>query len=192
MTKYATSDLHLGHENIIKYAHRPFKNVAEMDEALISNWNARVKQDDDDVFILGDVGLTEVGYIIRCLQRMRGRKYLVEGNHDNRSLRSAEFQEQFVWIKQMHELEFDDPTFKNGRRPVILCHYAMRVWNRSHHGSYHLYGHSHGKLPEEKNSLSMDVGVDSTGYAPISLEEVHQHMSKKNWKPFSKEYDGDH
>jgi hypothetical protein len=29
----------------------------------------------------------------------------------------------------------------------VLCHYAMRVWNRSHHGAWHLYGHSQGESP---------------------------------------------
>jgi hypothetical protein len=32
-------------------------------------------------------------------------------------------------------------------QPIVLCHYAMRVWNRSHHGAWHLYGHSRGNLP---------------------------------------------
>ena len=34
---------------------------------------------------------------------------------------------------------------------VVLCHYAMRVWDRSHYGSWHLYGHSHGNLPPWKS-----------------------------------------
>ena len=33
------ADLHLGHSNIIRLSKRPFNNVAEMDNALIDNWN---------------------------------------------------------------------------------------------------------------------------------------------------------
>ena len=50
-----TSDLHFNHLNILKYEpkSRPFENVAEMNEALIKNWNDRVKPE-DTVFVLGD------------------------------------------------------------------------------------------------------------------------------------------
>ena len=36
------SDLHLGHGNVIRFDGRPFGDVAEMERALISNWNSRV------------------------------------------------------------------------------------------------------------------------------------------------------
>jgi calcineurin-like phosphoesterase family protein len=189
--KHFTADLHLGHGNIIKYAKRPFKNSLEMDEAIIENWNSKVATG-DEVYVIGDVGLTDADYIVRCLERMHGNKYLIEGNHDERSLKSQRFREQFVWIERMREIEFNDPSAKKGRRPIVLCHYAMRVWNRSHHGAYHLYGHSHGKLPDDRNSLSMDVGIDAHNYFPISLEEIQEYMFKKNWKPLEKDSYRDH
>jgi len=59
----------------------------------------------------------------------------------------------------------------------------MRVWNKSHHGAWHLYGHSHGTLPDDKNSLSFDVGVDCHNFTPINFEQVSAIMKKKNFKP---------
>ncbi len=57
---------------------------------------------------------------------------------------------------------YSRPTSKSGRpnlaeisvhgQPIVICHYAMRVWNRSHHGAWHLYGHSHGNLPDTPTS----------------------------------------
>ena len=50
---YYISDLHIGHENILRFDNRPFADVNEMNNKLIENWNARVRSD-DTVYILGD------------------------------------------------------------------------------------------------------------------------------------------
>ena len=42
---FFTSDLHIGHKNIIEYSHRPFSNIEEMNETLIDNWNKTVPED---------------------------------------------------------------------------------------------------------------------------------------------------
>lgn len=53
MNNWVTSDLHFGHKNIIKYENRPFKDIEEMDKAIIELWNKTVKKD-DKIYILGD------------------------------------------------------------------------------------------------------------------------------------------
>ena len=50
---YYISDLHIGHANAIRFDGRPFADVNEMNNAIIENWNSRVKTD-DTVYILGD------------------------------------------------------------------------------------------------------------------------------------------
>ena len=80
-------------------------------------------------------------------------------------------------------MKVEDPDARGNRRSIVLLHYAMKVWNKSHHGAWHLYGHSHGSLPESEDSLSFDCGVDSHDYRPISYDEVKRIMSKKTWKP---------
>lgn len=51
---YFTSDLHLGHANVIRHCNRPFSSAEELDEVLIQNWNSRVTNN-DTVYILGDL-----------------------------------------------------------------------------------------------------------------------------------------
>lgn len=180
MTIYFTSDLHINHTNVLKYCSRPWQNVEEMNNGLVDRWNARVRPD-DEVYILGDVALSRPEVIIPYLKRMMGTKYLIEGNHDRKNLKNDEFRSQFAWVRPMYELVVPDTP----SQMIVLCHFAMRVWNKSHRGSWQLYGHSHASLPDDPNSLSMDVGVDVPvcNYAPISYHEIKAIMKNKTWKP---------
>ncbi len=181
---YFTSDHHFGHKNIIKFSERPFKDVDEMDEFMIQKWNEKVTPE-DEVYHLGDVGLNSPGKLRKILDRLNGKIYLINGNHE----KSAQAcHSRFEWIKDYYELVIKDETFKKGQQLIVLSHYAMRVWNASHWGTYQLYGHSHGNLPRDPNALSFDVGVDCHDFAPISYEEVKEIMKTKTWEPpFAKE-----
>ena len=78
---FFTSDQHLGHRNIIRLCNRPFASIEEMDETLISRWNAKVK-DSDRVFVIGDL-FFRAEDPERMLKRLKGRKTLILGNHDS-------------------------------------------------------------------------------------------------------------
>lgn len=163
-----TSDTHFGHKNIIKYCNRPFKDTNEMDSALINNWNS-VIMPSDTVYHLGDFCF---GRLEEQVRKLNGKKYLIRGNHDHNYKDKRFLEAGFEWVKDIYELKSVDP-------PIVLCHYAMRVWPRSFHGSWQLYGHSHGTLKDDPNALAIDVGVDCHGYTPISYEKVRELMSTK-------------
>jgi len=162
MTTWFTSDTHFGHTNIIKYCNRPFKDVTEMDEALIANWNSVVKQN-DDIYHLGDFGFATVERIQRIVNRLNGKKHLIFGNHDKHMAQIKGFESKQYYL----EITVD-------KQKIILCHYAMRVWNKSHHGSIMLFGHSHGNLPGTNQSL--DVGTDPWNYFPTNLDLIRQRL----------------
>lgn len=173
-----TSDTHFGHANIIKYCKRPFSSVEEMDKTLIANWN-NVVAPGDTVYHLGDfaVGGGEAGDYILALN---GIIKFVRGNHDHRIDRLNKS------LNDMHEggLDIEDLREVNvNRQKIVLCHYAMRIWNKSHHGTWHLYGHSHGTLPDDPNSLSFDIGMDCWNYTPVSFEQVAARIAQKKFKP---------
>ena len=165
---YFTSDLHLGHNNIIKYTNRPFKDYEEMDNILIKNWN-NVISDKDDVYILGDISMNSPEVVDRYLQRMSGRKYLIKGNHDYFAEKYKG--NQLMWIKDYYELKV------NKQNILVLSHYPFSEWNRSYHGSIHLHGHQHNhsdyNLNQRKNNKNRyDVGVDANDFKPISLDKI--------------------
>jgi hypothetical protein len=65
------------------------------------------------------------------------------------------------------------------KQNIVFCHYAMQTWASSYHGSWMLYGHSHGRLPEWDNRLTFDTGVDVWGYAPVPMEAIVKKMLMK-------------
>jgi calcineurin-like phosphoesterase family protein len=182
-----TSDQHYGHANVVKFCNRPFYTVNDMNEHLIHQHNSLVKPN-DDVYMVGDFS-NKIGpkRAVEFLKRLNGKKYLVKGNHDKRIVKNPEVQEQFEWIKDIFVLDVPDKDGFNGRRYITLCHYAMRVWYKSHWGTWHLYGHSHGKLWDDPQSLSFDVGVDCHNFQPINYETVKDIMNKKNFTPLRRD-----
>lgn len=180
--KFFTSDLHLFHKNVIKHANRPYANVEEMNESLVNNWNSKVGKG-DEVYLLGDVSFGSVSDTVDLLNTMNGNKFLVPGNHDKAALRRHEFIRCFEKVIPLMEIDVADEDAKHGKQRIVMCHYSMRVWNKSHYGSWHLYGHSHGTLPDDPHSKSFDVGVDPNNYFPLSYEEVKAKMATKVFKP---------
>lgn len=178
-----TGDTHFGHANVIKYAHRPFKHVDEMDETLIANWNAVVRPQ-DRIYHLGDFSFyRDIGRTLTVLARLNGKKYLVFGNHDKKLRKDPRFLEWFVETGDLMTVKVEDPRVEGGHQRIELCHYAMRVWNKSHFGAWQLYGHSHGSLRDDPNARQTDVGVDAWGYTPVSYAALKPLMAAKKFKP---------
>lgn len=157
-----TSDTHFGHALMAE--ERGFSNVDQMDNALIKNWNSRVRKK-ENVYHLGDVGLCSEKRLLEILCALNGNIFLVRGNHDFRRIKGSSITRCFAWIKDTYELKLNQET-------IWLSHYAHHVWPKSHYGSLHLYGHSHGKLEKNTKKTSMDVGVDVHNFAPVSHENV--------------------
>lgn len=176
---FFTSDHHFGHRNIIKFSNRPFASVEEMDAALIKRWNDKVGPD-DEVYHLGDVGLTSNTNLATILEQLNGKIYLIKGNHESAAMHCSN---RFEWIKEYFELTVKDAEAHKGEQFIVLFHYAIKEWNASHHGTWHLYGHHHGSLADDPSSRSFDIGVDCHDFYPLSYEEVKSIIQKKNWKP---------
>lgn len=157
---FFTADEHYGHENVIKYTMRPFFSVKEMDRCLIDNHNKVVKEK-DVVIHAGDFTLKKVQEAQDYLSQLNGTHVFVKGGHD-------------YWLSGMG---FDMWQGKIEKEYIVVCHYAMRVWPRSHYGSWMLYGHSHGQL--KPIGKQYDVGVDNNNFYPVSFNQLKEMMNKK-------------
>jgi calcineurin-like phosphoesterase family protein len=138
-------------------------NLKAHDEALRDNWNAIVPKK-STVAIVGDFAFHNHA---QHLQGLNGSKIMILGTHDKMS------QDVLRLFKEVHEMG----CVKNiNKQLVTICHYAMRSWHGSFHGSWQLYGHSHGRMPEFDNMFSFDIGVDIWGYQPVPWEVVVKKM----------------
>ncbi|MEA3350694.1 MAG: phosphoesterase [Chloroflexota bacterium] len=179
MSVWFTADTHFGHTNIIRYCERPFSSVEEMDSALIENWN-QIVNSGDTVYHLGDFTLAGQEKANYYFFRLNGRISVIPGGHDKRWLRKGDYVSKsghpVIILPSLHTIKLSMPNLEQPQL-IVLCHYSMRVWDRSHYGSWHLYGHSHGNLPPLKNSL--DVGVDCCDYMPVSVNTICQAISEQ-------------
>jgi calcineurin-like phosphoesterase family protein len=175
---FFTADYHIYHENILKLGKgRPFANVEEMHAAIADRHNAVVRPG-DRVFNLGDFALKctwEQAYAFR--QRLVGEQHFTFGNHDHVAWEMIQHVPNvFRWYKG----DPDSPgayvlKLKGYDVPKIsIGHFKMCTFTSSHAGSWNLYGHSHGQLPEEPRWLSFDIGVDVWDFTPVSIEQVAQ------------------
>lgn len=179
-----TSDTHFNHTNIIKYCKRPFDNAFQMNEALIENWNAKVKPG-DTVFHLGDfsMGAKNPKEIDELINNLNGVKYLIRGNHEKDSQSKEYIRALWKNIYDIAEIFVPDEEITYKEQHIIMCHYPMIAWNASHRGSWQLFGHVHGGLSNKgvikHQATQLDVGVDSHEYSPLSYQQVKELITQQ-------------
>lgn len=179
---FFTSDNHFLHTNIIKYCERPFQDTKEMNQVLVNRWN-EVVGEDDLIFCLGDFALGREKDCHHILQSLNGHKVLIKGNHEKTVMKKSFTRDEFGGgIYSLLEIKVNDDEVRDGLQDIILCHYTMRTWNKSHRGSWQLFGHVHGKLDNDPtlSPNQIDVGVDSHNFTPISYQQVKEIITKRN------------
>ena len=151
------SDLHLGHENIIRYTNRPFGDVEEMNASLYANWNDAVGEDDILIFV-GDVAM-RTALCDATWQRIRegpGRaKILVVGNHD------------LTGSGDLRVDGFDDICSVlciDGDVPLVFTHMPLA---EVPDGCANVHGHTHNAAPTR--SPHVNVSVEQLAYRPVPL-----------------------
>lgn len=160
---YFIADTHFGHEAIIRYENRPFKDIREQEDVLIKNWNDTVNPE-DTVYILGDFGMSDSKEdTIRLCNLLNGRKILIIGNHDTNEpewYRQCGFAEVIPWpiIYKGFWILSHEPLYMNQNMP-----YA------------NIYGHVHANPTyKDCSRQSVCVCVERTEYKPISFDAIQK------------------
>ena len=183
---FFTSDLHVGHRNVINFCNRPFADVKDMDQKLIENWNSAVGEN-DIVFDLGDMFWFDGRHEVKkFVNRLNGKIYKIAGNHDVDSRKLFELCDPekvtvlddiaVVWITGA----FPEPT---KTQEVWLCHFPLATFPHFER-AIQLFGHIHsgpvsdnkvdipGKDLILKEKRQYDVGVDNNDYTPVEFREI--------------------
>lgn len=181
--KYVTSDLHFGHENIIKYCDRKdrygrtYESAMDMDADILNRINSVVGPG-DNLYIIGDVCMMSLEDAVDILKAINCQLYLIAGNHDTH-LRHQEFRDCFVWVKQIKSVKMMPDT-----QAMVMCHYPILSWNNMARGALHLHGHCHGKLePSLMHPARIDVGWDAHGKVLnyYDIMEIHKEQLGLFW-----------
>lgn len=177
---YITADNHFGHRGILSLANRPFETVDEMDTHMVKSWNSVVRPSGDTVYHLGDI-FWHIDVARKIAPRLNGTIKLLLGNHDwwwdeRDILRDISWYKKFEIMPQITRLNFN-------KTKLWLCHYALRVWEGNFRGAMHCFGHVHATLNADRLPRSLDVGVDSIGYVPLSIEQIWTRLMKDDIMP---------
>ena len=181
-TTFLISDTHFGHEKTCSVFKRPdgtplrpFASAEEMDEAMVSRWNARVRPS-DKVYHLGDVVINRK--FLSVLGRLNGDKVLIRGNHD-------------IFKLEDYSQYFRDVRGYDVKNGMILSHVPVHTDSLARFGC-NVHGHLHASRVMRPRGVDVTTGeilysnqidpryhcvsVEHTDYAPISLEEVYDRI----------------
>ena len=174
MRNYFTADCHFGHANIVKYCKRPFKDLDDMNETIIHNWNERVKPE-DTVFHIGDF----------CFKNTTNMIHRGEGNIHPASYYEKKLNGKIIFIKGSHDKNNSCKTcilnteIELGGYRIGLVHDPKHVKPKF---DFNLVGHVHSlwKCKRISNVDMVNVGVDMWNFRPITIEEIISEYAR--WK----------
>lgn len=194
---FFTSDLHVGHENVLKFDSRPFRDIDHMEKVLINNFNATVPKDAITYF-LGDMGMCSKTRLRDVVAQLNGTKVLVLGNHDG-------------GMNAMYRIGFDvvlnSAALWIAGHEVTMTHCPLRGiwrenisgmkgasdgenWHGEHkqlrfsiedRGQFHLHGHIHSPNSGKSQKIlgkQYDVGVPANNYRPVSISQIESWIAK--------------
>ncbi len=161
---YFFSDPHFDHANIIRYCHRPFRSIPEMNEKIYDNFQHTVKQD-SLVFFLGDMSFGRHCHnALWWLLKLNGKFVYIRGSHDL-GANTLHPSHKIMAIEKYLLLETQE--YK-----LLLIHHPNDATILPTTANWIIHGHTHRSYIVNERLKRINVCVEATGYVPIRLLDI--------------------
>lgn len=158
---YVISDTHFGQWFANWFFNRPFKNVKDMNEQLIKNWN-EVVNDEDLIIIVGDFYAGNRIFLRQLVESLNGEKILVKGNHDFKYRYRKLIEDSKIEVYNRLEVMY------KGKK-LLFTHVAEDVCS----DTINIHGHYHRKLlPSGFSGTYYNVCVEHNDYKPVAIDKI--------------------
>lgn len=155
------SDTHFDHANIIRYCHRPFDTIQQMNQKLLANWNAAVREN-HTLYFLGDMTYGRDRHPIDYwLSKLDGEIFYIRGNHDTDTITRA------TVIHNGYGIKYGDYEF-------LLRHDPHRPYG---YDGWIIHGDKHNNHLKEypfinQKNKTVNVCSELVNYTPITLDRI--------------------
>lgn len=178
---YLTSDWHFGHNKDFLYEPRGFKTIKEHNQKLIENHNSIVN-DDDDVYVLGDLMLSDPKEGLKCISQLKGKIHLIRGNHD-----TDRKMEMYQMLPNIVEICGWSTMLKYKKYSFYLSHWPTMTPNIEKESLkqtvINLFGHTHQQTDFYNDIPQMyHVGIDSHNGYPVLLDDIIEEIKIKFYR----------
>jgi len=188
---------------------RKFNTIEEMNYNIIKSINDVVGFD-DELYFIGDLSFGGIENIWNTIKQINCKNiHCIYGNHDHHIKKNAllpnchwdlkndiivdgspteVYEKGHVGNEYMQVYAHD--LFKSvneiltitvEKQEMVLCHYPLEHWKDMEKGVWHLFGHTHGNLPEYTYKRH-DVGLDANCFEVLSFEQLKKIMSNRKNK----------
>lgn len=179
MRTFFIADHHFGHSNILRYERAQFKDIKEHDEFIIAEHN-KIVRDNDTVYFLGDIGISDYEYLKGIISRLKGNKILILGNHDHLS--------QKMYVEMGFKLVVRGPVYWDGGfGKIILSHEPVKEAENNPF-VINIHGHLHGMRLKLSNYFCVSAG--NINYEPQNAKKFAKYydVCKKRKEEFLREW----
>lgn len=176
---YFTSDLHFCHDRAFVYQPRGFNSIQEHNETIISNWNT-VVNNDDEVYILGDLMLNDNVTGLECINKLKGKKYFVAGNHDSPTRIRLYEENGLINLGYAHQIKYKGYTFYMSHFPTMTGNFDADKPLKTR--TISLCGHSHyqNKFEDMDKGLIYHCELDAHNCHPVNVDNIIEDIKNYN------------